>query len=76
MTDDEQAGQQSPPMLRVVRGDPTPEELAAVVAVLAAAGSSTPSTPEPRGQWRSRGRNVRPSLSRGHDAWRSSGLPR
>lgn len=57
------------PLLRVVRGDPSPEELAAVVAVLAArasAGSATPPPAPPNG-WR------RP-LDRGPGAWRQSGL--
>ena len=31
---------------------------------------------EPHGQWRARGRNIRPALSRGPDAWRASGFPR
>ena len=65
------------PALRIVRGEPTAEELAAVVTVVAAAtgGGEAPAEP-PRGQWRSRGRNIRPALSHGPDAWRSSGLPR
>lgn len=66
-----------PPLLRVVRGDPAPEELAAVVAVLAVATSAAPAETEPaRGQWSARGRNVRPALSHGPDAWRASGMPR
>jgi hypothetical protein len=64
-------------MLRVVRGEPTPEELAAVVAVLVATSAApAPAEPEPRGQWRSRGRNIRPAAARGPDAWRTSGYPR
>ncbi len=66
-----------PPLLRIVRGDPTPEELAAVVAVMtAAAAGGAAGTKAPPGQWRSRGRNIRPSLARGPDAWRASGFPR
>ena len=65
------------PLLRIVRGDPTPEELAAVVAVVTAATSGPAATKaEPHGQWRARGRNIRPALSRGPDAWRASGFPR
>jgi hypothetical protein len=41
------------PALRIVRGDPTPEELAVVTAVVAAAGSGEAAAPEPprRGRW-------------------------
>ncbi|MDP9466636.1 MAG: acyl-CoA carboxylase subunit epsilon [Actinomycetota bacterium] len=64
----------SAPLLRVVRGNPSAEELAALVAVVAARASAA-SPPEPRGRplW---GRPVlRPSLTPGPGAWRSSGLP-
>ena len=63
------------PLLRVVRGDPSAEELAALVAVVAARASSG-ADPEPaaRPLW---GRPVvRPSLTPGPGAWRASGLPR
>ena len=63
------------PLLRVVRGDPSAEELAALVAVLAAR-ASTPApaaTPAPS-LW---GRPVlRSPLHPGPGAWRASGLPR
>jgi hypothetical protein len=41
------------PALRIVRGAPTPEELAVVTAVVAAAGSGEAAAPEPprRGRW-------------------------
>ena len=39
--------------LRVVSGNPTPEELAALVAVLAASGRPA-AKPEPRSRWRGR----------------------
>ena len=65
------------PLLRVVRGEPTAEELAAVVAVVTATSTAPAAgAPEPRGQWRSRGRNIRPAAARGPDAWRASGYPR
>jgi hypothetical protein len=63
------------PLLRVVRGAPSPEELAALVAVLTARASA-PADPEPPSPplW---GRPVlRPSLTPGPGAWRASGLPR
>jgi hypothetical protein len=62
------------PLLRVVRGDATAEELAALIAVLTARGSAEPD-PEPvRSLW------ARPSLRQpltpGPGAWRASALPR
>lgn len=63
------------PLLRVVRGNPSVEELAALVAVVAARASAG-ADPEPpaRPLW---GRPVlRPALVPGHGAWRASGLLR
>ena len=63
------------PLLRVVRGNPSPQELAALVAVVAARASAA-AEPEPRARplW---GRPVlRPVLTPGPGAWRASGLPR
>jgi hypothetical protein len=62
--------------LRVVRGNPSAEELAALVAVIAARASAAAAEPEPpvRPLW---GRPVlRPVLTPGPGAWRASGLPR
>jgi len=58
----------------VVKGDATPEEVAALVAVVASLGSAEPPrrrTPE----WSSHRRKVRVTLRRGPDGWRSSALP-
>ena len=66
------------PVLRVVRGEPTPEELAALVAVLAARGSGSgqePSGPV-RGGWGDHGRSMRTSLPHGPGRWRAAALPR
>ena len=65
----------SQPLLRVVRGNPSPEELAALVAVVAArASTGADAEPPARPLW---GRPVlRPSLTPGPGAWRASGLPR
>jgi Acyl-CoA carboxylase epsilon subunit len=65
------------PVLRVIRGDATPEEIAAVVAVLLA----RPALAEPRPRrapsaWADRSRLVRRPLFPGPDAWRRSALPR
>jgi hypothetical protein len=62
-------------MLRVVRGNPTGEELAALIAVVASRGSTSDAEPAPaRSLW---GRPVlRSALPTGPGAWRASTLPR
>ncbi len=69
----------SQPLLRVVRGDATPEEIAALVAVLMARSADTEAPGPPRsGQknaWSDRSRLLRRPLSPGPGAWRRSGLP-
>lgn len=68
---------QQRPLLRVVRGDATPEELAALVAVVAALGSGGGEPPRRRGpEWSAHHRKLRRSLPHGPGGWRSSGLPR
>jgi hypothetical protein len=64
------------PPLRLVRGDATPEEVAALLAVLSAA-SGGDETPAPRhtSQWASRERAVRRPLAPGRGAWRASAWP-
>lgn len=61
------------PLLRVVRGNPTAEELGAVVALLAARSASGDDIePEERPLW---GRpSLRQPLHAGPGAWRASGL--
>jgi hypothetical protein len=63
------------PVLRVVRGEPTAEELAALVAVVASLGSPTPA-PRRRPEWNAPRRLTRVVHRRGPGAWRSSALPR
>jgi len=64
----------SSPLLRVVRGNPTPEELAALIAVVSSRGTSTPEAPPARSLW---SRPVlRTPLPNGPGAWRASSLPR
>ena len=64
----------SEPLLRVVRGDATPEEIAALVAVLTSRGSLEAPAEAPRSLW---GRPVlRTALHPGPGAWRASSLPR
>ncbi|MQA95992.1 MAG: acyl-CoA carboxylase subunit epsilon [Streptosporangiales bacterium] len=71
----------SEPFLQVVRGDPTPEEIAALVAVLtararAAAAARAADRPRPVSAWRDPSRLVRRPLPHGPGAWRASALPR
>src|SRR5690348_12726473 len=65
------------PLLRVVRGDATPEEIAALVAVLAARGGGEVSSPprSVKNTWSDRSRLLRRPLATGPGAWRASGLP-
>ncbi|WP_076259355.1 acyl-CoA carboxylase subunit epsilon [Intrasporangium flavum] len=64
------------PALRIVHGDPTPEELAALVAVLSALGGAEDAEPPRRRspwsdpRWRLVGASAR------RDGWRTSALPR
>ncbi len=65
------------PALRVIRGDASAEEVAALVAVLMArAAVSEPEAPAPvRSAWSDRSRLVRQPLHPGPGAWRRSALP-
>ncbi|MDT7655056.1 MAG: hypothetical protein QOI36_6467 [Pseudonocardiales bacterium] len=72
-----------PVVLKVVKGEPTPEELAALVAVVSAraaagatASAAAANEPERASDWASYWRNVRRPLPHGPGEWRASGLPR
>lgn len=63
----------SPPFLRIVRGEPNTEEIAALVAVVSAAATSrTVSAPAPGYAWSARSRFVRIPLRAGPGGWRAS----
>jgi hypothetical protein len=65
------------PLLRVVRGAPTADELAALVAVVSArAASQGRGGARPRSAWAGRDRLLRQVPTPGPDAWRRSGWPR
>jgi acyl-CoA carboxylase epsilon subunit len=66
----------TPPLLRVVKGDPTPEELAALVAVVASLGGPAAVAPPPTPVWSHPRRLQRVVLRHGPGAWRFSALPR
>jgi hypothetical protein len=73
----ETADEAAPPTLRIVRGEPTPEELAALIAVIARRGSgggTPPAQPKASG-WTDRSRYVRSGLWHVSDGWRTSAYP-
>jgi hypothetical protein len=64
------------PMLRLVRGDATPEEVAAIVAVLAAHAAAAATAPAPRparSVWADRGYAMRVGAAPGAGGWRRAG---
>ena len=65
-------------MLRIVRGTPSDEELAALTAVLAAASSrhGTADPPPRRSTWAAPAARMRTPLHPGPGAWKASALPR
>jgi hypothetical protein len=65
----------SEPHLRVVRGNPDDEELAALTAAvvaLASAGTRKKTEPKARSRWSERGALLRVPLRHGPGAWRAS----
>ncbi|MEU7896892.1 acyl-CoA carboxylase subunit epsilon [Nonomuraea sp. NPDC049152] len=64
------------PHLRIIRGNATAEEIAALVTVLAArhAEPDPPAAPQ-RQSWRNPARVMRKPLVPGKSAWRNSVLP-
>ena len=66
----------SAPFLRVVRGEPTPEEVAALVAVLGSLSGPAAPMKKPAPAWSAHHRKVRVTLPHGPGGWRHSALPR
>jgi hypothetical protein len=64
------------PLLRIVSGTPTPEEVAALVAVLAASDGGDAPAPRRTPAWSRPERLVRATHRHGPGGWRASGLPR
>jgi hypothetical protein len=66
------------PVLRIVKGDPTPEEIAALVTVLsartAAVGGEEP--PPRRSEWAGHERRMRRPVHPSPGGWRASAFPR
>ena len=65
-----------PPALRIVRGDPTPEELAALTTVVGAAGGEDVESGPPerrlQGRWNDPRRAQRRYWPVGPDGWRTA----
>jgi hypothetical protein len=66
------------PPLFLIKGDASPEEVAALTAVLQglAAAGATPPPARPRSEWASPHRKVRTPLAPGPGGWRASAMPR
>ncbi|MFJ2031551.1 acyl-CoA carboxylase subunit epsilon [Streptosporangium sp. NPDC087985] len=62
--------------LRIVHGDATPEEIAALVIALASRGTPEAKAVRKSENWRNPIHHMRKPLPSGQGAWRSSGLPR
>lgn len=63
------------PLLRVVAGSPSADELAVVVAVLSTRGGAAEEQPA-FSLWARKSRNIRPAQRPGFGAWRASMMPR
>ena len=72
----EQTPAEAPVALHVVKGNPTPEELAALIAVVAASGGPEAAPEKPRSLWASPARRHRTPVAPGRGAWRASALAR
>ena len=75
--DHHDATEPAKPLLRIVSGNPTPEEVAALVAVLAASGGGEAPAPRRTPAWsRPAAPGARARRRPGPGGWRASGLPR
>ncbi|MDX6233250.1 MAG: hypothetical protein QOH68_2254 [Nocardioidaceae bacterium] len=72
MTDE----QPTPPLLRIVKGDPQPDEVAALVAVVSAlaagAAEAAGRDKRPKPEWAAHHRKLRATPRHGAGAWRNS----
>jgi hypothetical protein len=74
-----ESGPAAEPALAIVRGNPSAEDIAAVVTVLSARlqpAGATGAGQAARSRWSARSRQLRAPLLRGPGAWRASALPR
>ena len=71
-----EGAEQAAPLLRVVKGEPSAEELAALTVVVAALSQRRERRrPTPVGAWASHGRSHRSALLTGPGGWRAAGGP-
>lgn len=64
------------PLLRVIAGSPTDQELAVVMALVTARRSAAAQDSPTWSLWARKSRQVRPSQRPGFGAWRASMMPR
>ncbi|MGH3415189.1 MAG: acyl-CoA carboxylase subunit epsilon [Actinocrinis sp.] len=71
------SAESAPPVFSVVRGEPTDEELAALITVIASLRGAEDEEPAPRttSGWTDRARYVRTPLRPSPNGWRASALP-
>ena len=71
----EEAPEQEQPLLRIVKGDPTPEEVAALVSVVSAmaagAAEAASKQAKPKPEWSANHRRLRGTHRHGPGAWRA-----
>ncbi|MGB3441251.1 MAG: acyl-CoA carboxylase subunit epsilon [Actinophytocola sp.] len=63
------------PHLRVIQGNPTDEELAALIAVVTSLNAPEQPAPPPRSAWSNRQALLRHPLPHGPTAWQTSAFP-
>ena len=67
---------ETPPLLRIVKGNPRPDEVAALVAVVsglsAGAAEAAAKDQRPRSEWSAPHRRMRATHRHGAGAWRNS----
>jgi hypothetical protein len=72
----EEASSAPVPLLAVTRGVPTPDELAALMVVLAGRATDPSSGAARQSSWSAKSRMLRAPVRPGPGAWRASALPR
>ncbi|MEP6797831.1 MAG: acyl-CoA carboxylase epsilon subunit [Lapillicoccus sp.] len=76
-----QTNEEGAAVVRVLRGQPTPEDLAALLVVLAAAGGGGTGDAHAHDEavssrWSAPGTRLRTAYGPGRASWRASGMPR
>ncbi len=71
----EEVSSASVPLLAVTRGVPTPDELAALVIVLASRAEPASGGGARQSSWSAKSRMLRAHVRPGRGAWRASALP-